>query len=119
MGSAGTSCSPLKGVFGTSYISGTNYPGGYSMGRPPVGSTSLNVRMPPHELAALDVWIEIEGKESFNVASRPDAIRIIVAEWLKLRFGYIEHLLENGEGEGRKAFREAMEMIASLKEPSP
>jgi hypothetical protein len=41
------------------------------MGRPPVGSTSINVRLPPAELAALDAWIERQD----DAPSRPEAIR--------------------------------------------
>jgi hypothetical protein len=42
------------------------------MGRPPVGSTSINVRLPPAELAALDAWIV---KQDDPQPSRPEAIR--------------------------------------------
>jgi hypothetical protein len=42
------------------------------MGRPPVGSTSINVRLPPAELAALDTWI---AKQQDPQPSRPEAIR--------------------------------------------
>jgi hypothetical protein len=42
------------------------------MGRPPVGSTSINVRLPPGELAALDAWI---AKHDDPKPSRPEALR--------------------------------------------
>jgi len=42
------------------------------MGRPRVGSTSINVRLPPDELAALDTWI---AKQDDPQPSRPEAIR--------------------------------------------
>ena len=42
------------------------------IGRPPVGSTLIGVRLPPAELAALDAWI---AKQNDPQPSRPEAIR--------------------------------------------
>jgi hypothetical protein len=42
------------------------------IGRPPVGSTLIGVRLPPAELAALDAWI---AKQDDPQPSRPEAIR--------------------------------------------
>jgi len=41
------------------------------MGRPRVGSTSINVRLPPDELTALDAWIAKQPDKP----SRPEALR--------------------------------------------
>jgi hypothetical protein len=61
------------------------------IGRPPVGSTSINVRLPPAELAALDAWIARQP----DAPSRPEALR---------RFAQMA--LAN-EGEGAKPRRTA------------
>jgi hypothetical protein len=42
------------------------------IGRPPVGSTLVGVRLPPDELAALDAWIATQDDPR---PSRPEAIR--------------------------------------------
>jgi hypothetical protein len=42
------------------------------IGRPPVGSTLVGVRLPPDELAALDTWIARQGDPQ---PTRPEAIR--------------------------------------------
>ena len=52
----------------SSRLSGTKK----KMGRPPVGSTSINVRLPPGELATLDAWI---AKQDDPKPSRPEALR--------------------------------------------
>jgi hypothetical protein len=49
------------------------------IGRPPVGSTLVGVRLPPDELAPLDEWI---AKQE-NTPSRPEAIRRLVARALR------------------------------------
>ncbi len=41
-------------------------------GRPKVGATQLNVRVPPEELARLDTWIAKQPKPH---PSRPEALR--------------------------------------------
>jgi hypothetical protein len=45
--------------------------GGKKRGRPPVGATPVNVRMPPGELAALDNWIKTQPRG----LSRAQALR--------------------------------------------
>ncbi len=45
---------------------------GKRIGRPPVGSLNIGVRLPPAELAALDAWI---AKQNDPQPSRPEAIR--------------------------------------------
>lgn len=45
-------------------------------GRPFVGATPVQVRMPPAELAALDAWI---GRQK-EPMTRPEAIRRIVSD---------------------------------------
>jgi hypothetical protein len=52
-----------------------------SRGRPKVGSTPINVRLPPDELAPLDAFIA-KAKEQIG---RPEAIRRILANFLKRR----------------------------------
>jgi hypothetical protein len=52
--------------------------GARKRGRPAVGATSVNVRLPPAELAALDKHI-LELDQNI---SRPEAIRRILAEKL-------------------------------------
>ncbi|WP_409566540.1 ribbon-helix-helix domain-containing protein [Methylobacterium sp. E-065] len=47
-------------------------------GRPPAHTTSVNVRLPPDLLAALDLHIAEAGRS----ASRPDWIRLALREWL-------------------------------------
>jgi hypothetical protein len=49
------------------------------IGRPRVGSTSVNVRLPPAELAAVDAWI---AKQDDPQPSRPEAIRRLLAQAL-------------------------------------
>ena len=44
---------------------------GRKRGRPPIGATPVNVRMPPGELAALDSWIKAQP----HGLSRPQALR--------------------------------------------
>lgn len=44
-------------------------------GRPPVGSTQINVAFPPDELAVLDAWIATQERK----IRRPEAIRRVVA----------------------------------------
>lgn len=46
-------------------------------GRPKVGSTSLNVRMPPDELALLDRFIAEQKPDM----SRPEALRFAFKDW--------------------------------------
>jgi Arc/MetJ-type ribon-helix-helix transcriptional regulator len=48
------------------------------LGRPPVGSTPVTVRLPPAQLAALDDWIARFG----GGVSRPEAMRQLVAQRL-------------------------------------
>jgi hypothetical protein len=49
-------------------------------GRPPTGQgLGVQVRFPPHELAALDEWIARDG----SLLTRPQAIRRLVAVSLK------------------------------------
>jgi len=48
------------------------------VGRPPVGSTPINLRLPPDLLTALDTWIAAQDP----TPSRPEAIRLILAEKL-------------------------------------
>lgn len=50
-----------------------------SRGRPRIGATPVNVRFPPQELAALDRFMS----EHPDKVTRPNAVRIIVADWLK------------------------------------
>jgi hypothetical protein len=50
-----------------------------SRGRPRVGATPVNVRLPPDDLAALDAWID-RRKETLT---RPEAIRQIIARVCK------------------------------------
>jgi hypothetical protein len=45
-------------------------------GRPFVGATPIQVRMPPSELEALDGWIE----RQMGPLTRPEAIRRLVAQ---------------------------------------
>lgn len=45
--------------------------GGKKRGRPPVGATPVNVRMPPGELAVLDDWIKTQS----HGLSRAQALR--------------------------------------------
>jgi len=49
------------------------------MGRPPVGSTPINVRLPPDELAMLDVWITAQDDPK---PSRPEALRQLARKGL-------------------------------------
>jgi hypothetical protein len=49
------------------------------MGRPPVGSISLNVRVPPDELAAIDAWIAAQDEPK---PSRPEALRQLARKGL-------------------------------------
>jgi hypothetical protein len=49
------------------------------IGRPPVGSTLVGVRLPPDELAPLDAWIAKQD----DAPSRPEAIRRLLARALK------------------------------------
>lgn len=49
------------------------------MGRPPVGSTGLMVKVPPPLLDAIDRFIAEERPGT----SRPDALRFLAAEHLK------------------------------------
>jgi hypothetical protein len=44
-------------------------------GRPRVDSVSVNVRLPPTDLAAVDAWIEAQP----DAPTRPEAIRRLVA----------------------------------------
>lgn len=55
-------------------------------GRPRVDATPLQVRVPPALLKALDQWMADSRSE---YASRPDAIRAILAEHLGKR-GYLK-----------------------------
>jgi hypothetical protein len=45
--------------------------GGKRIGRPPVGSINIGVRVPPDELAAVDAWIAKQPDKP----SRPEALR--------------------------------------------
>jgi hypothetical protein len=49
------------------------------IGRPPVGSTLVGVRLPPDELAALDAWIAKQKDKP----GRPEALRRMVEIVLK------------------------------------
>ena len=49
------------------------------MGRPPVDTEAVNVRMPREDLTAIDVWIDNQPEPK---PSRPEAIRIALREWL-------------------------------------
>ena len=51
------------------------------LGRPPVGSTLVGVRLPPTELAALDAWIAKQAEPM----SRPEALRRLVDSALKAK----------------------------------
>ena len=44
------------------------------IGRPPVNSTPVTVRLPPDQLQRLDEWIEEDGGRF----SRPEAIRVLI-----------------------------------------
>ncbi|WP_422232830.1 ribbon-helix-helix domain-containing protein [Methylorubrum rhodinum] len=61
-------------------------------GRPPAHTTSINVRLPPDLLAALDAHIKADGRG----ASRPDWIRHALRDWLTGQ-GHIRHR-EDPEG---------------------
>jgi hypothetical protein len=50
------------------------------IGRPPVGSTLVGVRLPPAELATLDAWID---KQDDPQPSRPEALRRLAKIALK------------------------------------
>jgi hypothetical protein len=47
-------------------------------GRPRVGSTSVNLRLPPAELAVLDQWIEAQT----DAPTRPEAARRLLRQAL-------------------------------------
>ncbi|HKD30902.1 MAG TPA: hypothetical protein VKC66_33965 [Xanthobacteraceae bacterium] len=49
------------------------------VGRPPVGATQLNVRLPPDELAALDAWI---ARQDDPKPTRPAALRQLARKGL-------------------------------------
>lgn len=49
-------------------------------GRPFADTTSVNVRVPAPQLAALDAWIADQPEPR---PSRPEAMRVIVANWMK------------------------------------
>ncbi|PZT95556.1 MAG: hypothetical protein DI625_02125 [Sphingomonas sp.] len=49
------------------------------IGRPKVGSTPVNVRFPPAELAKLDLWIE----KNPDITSRAEAVRRLVEHSLR------------------------------------
>jgi hypothetical protein len=53
-------------------------------GRPKVGSTSLNVRLPPEQLDGLDAFVADQSED----VSRPEAIRLIVTKFLRSK-GYL------------------------------
>jgi hypothetical protein len=55
-------------------------------GRPPVDSMAVLVRIGRQQLDALDAW----SKEQVEPHSRPEAIRQILADYLKRR-GYIRN----------------------------
>ncbi|MEQ6331975.1 ribbon-helix-helix domain-containing protein [Sphingobium sp. MK2] len=48
-------------------------------GRPKIGATPVNVRLPPDDLAALDQWIAAQPEPR---PTRPEAIRRVLAERL-------------------------------------
>jgi hypothetical protein len=50
-------------------------------GRPLVGSTLVGVRLPPTELAALDMWIAKQAEPM----TRPEAMRAMMAVVLKAK----------------------------------
>ena len=56
------------------------------IGRPPVGSTGVMVRLPPDQLAAVDNWAASEG----IALSRPEAVRRLVAKGLERHAGQIK-----------------------------
>jgi hypothetical protein len=60
----------------TMSIDGTNKRG---RGRPPVGSTPINLRLPPDQLATLDAWISRQAGD----VSRPEAVRQLLATALR------------------------------------
>ena len=47
-------------------------------GRPKIGATPVQVRIPPHELAALDQWIAEQKRE----LTRPQALRYLMHQAL-------------------------------------
>jgi hypothetical protein len=49
------------------------------VGRPPVGATQLNVRIPPGELAELDAWIAEQDEPK---PTRPEALRQLARKGL-------------------------------------
>lgn len=54
------------------------------IGRPPVGSTFVGVRIPPDLLAQLDAWIDENGPDERSM-SRPEAIRLLLSDALQSR----------------------------------
>jgi hypothetical protein len=51
---------------------------GKRIGRPPVGSVNIGVRVPPDELAALDAWIANQPDKP----KRPEAMRRLIQKAL-------------------------------------
>jgi hypothetical protein len=49
------------------------------IGRPPVGSINIGVRVPPEELSAIDAWI---AKQDDPKPSRPEALRRLAEQTL-------------------------------------
>src|SRR5215472_1123539 len=56
------------------------------MGRPRVGSTSINVRLPPTELARLDAWAGAQDDKP----SRPEALRRLMELTVQLPMDVID-----------------------------
>ncbi|GEP01898.1 hypothetical protein GCM10007887_25240 [Methylobacterium haplocladii] len=55
-------------------------------GRPRINATPITVRVPPSQLAPLDAWIADQPEPK---PSRPEAVRVAVAEHLKAK-GYLK-----------------------------
>lgn len=53
------------------------------VGRPPVNATPITVRVPPELLAVVDDW----RSKKRPIPSRPEAIRMILAEKLRDELG--------------------------------
>ena len=65
---------------------------GKRIGRPPIGSLNIGVRLPPAELAVLDAWIA----EQDDAPSRPEAIRRILTKALKRHRLILDRLRKYG-----------------------
>jgi len=56
-----------------------------AMGRPRVDAEPLTVRLPPRLMTAVDD----ARRDIATIPSRPDIVRLALAEWLKLK-GYLK-----------------------------